>query len=406
MPPKTIRQDGRLPFCGPLLGASHDAEAQESHPVVSSTQGQRAGRRQPGWQGHLPGEAQLSRQPCRVQPHHGEWAAHGGTLQQYQANDLTVTELAAAYLRHATSYYPGPDGKLTREVANFNPAIRRLTRLYGRTRAVDFAPIALMAVQQAMTDEGLAIRTTNHSVNRIRRIFCWGVESRLIPAIVLQRLQAVAGLRYGRSGAKETAAVKPVPVAFVAAVRPHVSCQVAAMMELQRITGMRSGEVGIMRAADVNMAGKVWVYSSEPLLSENEALALRALLRRAYGVDVELPAENQRHQQAAWFAAVYCAFSEVRVSELANHARQRLLNPKGCDHEQETNAINVDLEAAHACDCHQPRKHFVFPPKPRPRSAPVGTLRRREGHGLSRVSGNRGMAPSTQRRLRRARMIS
>ena len=71
-------------------------------------------------------------------------------------------------------------------------------------------------------------------------MFKWAVENQLIEPSVLHGLQAVSGLRAGRSGAKETAPVRPVPDAFVDAVLPFVSPQVAAMIELQRVTGMRS----------------------------------------------------------------------------------------------------------------------------------------------------------------------
>ena len=36
-----------------------------------------------------------------------EWTASGGTLPK-PANDLTVTELAAAFMRHARTYYRAP----------------------------------------------------------------------------------------------------------------------------------------------------------------------------------------------------------------------------------------------------------------------------------------------------------
>jgi integrase len=190
-----------------------------------------------------------------------EWTAHGGTLPQHQSNELSVVELAAAFMRHAGQYYRRPDGTPTNEVKNFKLAIRRLKLLYGRTRAADFGPLALKAIRQRMIDDGLARRTINQHTNRVRHIFKWGVENQLIEPSVLHGLQAVAGLRAGRSDAKETAPVRPVPDAFVDAVLPHVSLQVAAMIELQRITGMRSGEVCIMRAADIKLSGKVWVYT-------------------------------------------------------------------------------------------------------------------------------------------------
>ena len=189
-----------------------------------------------------------------------EWTASGGTLPK-ASNDLTVAELAAAFMRHARIYYRRPDGTASNELDNFKLSIRRLTSIYSRTRAVDFGPLALKAIRQQMIDDRLARRNINHHVNRIRHIFKWAVENELIEPSVLHGLQAVSGLRAGRSNAKETEPVRPVPDAFVDAVLAHVSPQVAAMIELQRITGMRSGEVTAMRAAEINMAGRVWVYS-------------------------------------------------------------------------------------------------------------------------------------------------
>ena len=45
------------------------------------------------------------------------------------------------------------------------------------------------------------------------------------------------------------------------AIRPYVSRQVWAMIELQRLTGMRPGEVVLMRTSDLDMGRDVWVYS-------------------------------------------------------------------------------------------------------------------------------------------------
>jgi integrase len=73
-------------------------------------------------------------------------------------------------------------------------------------------------------------------------------------------LQAVEGLRAGRSEARESEPVKPVNEDAVAAVLPLVSPQVAAMIQLQQITGMRPGEVTIMRGIDIEKGAQVWVY--------------------------------------------------------------------------------------------------------------------------------------------------
>jgi integrase len=76
-------------------------------------------------------------------------------------------------------------------------------------------------------------------------------------------LQTVPGLRRGRTEARESEPVKPVPEAFIEAVKPLVSPQVRAMIELQMLTAMRPGEVAILRGKDLETSGRVWVYRPE-----------------------------------------------------------------------------------------------------------------------------------------------
>lgn len=183
----------------------------------------------------------------------GEWLAHGRIGAEAGA---TVAEFVAAYARYAEGYY----GKKSREWGCMKLALRLVRINYSRTPVAEFGPLALKAVRQKMVDAGWSRTYTNHQVNRIRRAFKWGVENELVPASVLQALQAVAPLRYGRTEARETEPVRPAPDAYVDAVLPIVAPQVAAMIRLQRLTGMRPGEVVIMRGMDLDTSGKVWVY--------------------------------------------------------------------------------------------------------------------------------------------------
>jgi integrase len=91
-------------------------------------------------------------------------------------------------------------------------------------------------------------------------MFRWAVAEELLPASVHQALTTVSGLKKGRTTARETLPVKPVSDAIVDAVRPFVSRQVWAMIELQRLTGARPGEIVIMRGIDLNTAGKIWEF--------------------------------------------------------------------------------------------------------------------------------------------------
>src|SRR5262249_39685305 len=63
-----------------------------------------------------------------------------------------------------------------------------------------------------------------------------------------------------RSAARESVPIKPVPIESVEAVLPHVSPQVKAMIQLQLLTGMRPGEVTIMRTCDLELKVNPWLY--------------------------------------------------------------------------------------------------------------------------------------------------
>jgi integrase len=191
-----------------------------------------------------------------------EWLANGRQLLSPAppgGSDLTVNELLLAYLKFADSYYL-KHGKPTTEPASIRVTVRPLRRLYGDTLARDFSPLQLKAVRQAMVDSGLCRNEVNKRTGRVVRLFKWAVGEGLVPPSVHHGLQAVSGLRRGRAEVRESKPVKPVPEAFVDAIRPHVSRQVWAMVELQRLTAMRPGEACIMRSNDLDTSGRVWAY--------------------------------------------------------------------------------------------------------------------------------------------------
>jgi integrase len=200
-----------------------------------------------------------------------EWLSNGRRAPEpaggggEPATGLTVVELIDRYWQHVQSYYRKPDGTPTSEQDTIRQALRPLKRLYSRTPVAEFGPRALKALRHVMiTDAGKGrawCRSfTNKQVSRIRGMFKWGVENELVPGSVYQALAAVPGLKKGRSEARESAPVAPVPDADVAAVLPLVSPEVRAMIDLQLITGMRPGEVCAMRTGDLNTAGKLWLY--------------------------------------------------------------------------------------------------------------------------------------------------
>jgi integrase len=173
---------------------------------------------------------------------------------------LSVIEVILAYWQHAQTYYRHPDGSPTSEADNIRLALRPLRCLYGHTPAADFDSLALETLREDMIRQGHCRNRVNKDVSRVRRLFRWAAAKKLVPLSVHELLGTVEGLRAGRSAARETPPVRPVAEAVVEATLPYMRPQVAAMVRLQLLTGMRPGEVTVMRVMDMEMAGKVWTY--------------------------------------------------------------------------------------------------------------------------------------------------
>jgi integrase len=187
----------------------------------------------------------------------GEWLSAG--RQAAGDSDLSIAELCAAFLKHATETYRKHDAP-TSEVGNVKNALQPVIDTYGDAPARSFGPLALQAIRQKFVAAGLARKSVNDQTRRITRMFRWAAANQMVPAEIHTALTKVAGLSKGRSLARETAPIGPVAEPYVDAVKPHVSRQVWAMIELQRCTGMRPGEVCQMRTCDLDMSGKVWLY--------------------------------------------------------------------------------------------------------------------------------------------------
>jgi integrase len=191
-----------------------------------------------------------------------EWLANGRRMppRKGEAAGLSLNEVILAYWQHAEAYYRHPDGTPTSEADNIRLALRPLRRLYGHAPAAHFDSLALEAVREEMILEGHCRNRVNKDVDRIKRLFRWGASKKLVPLSVHESLATVGGLRAGRSAARETAPVRPVAEPVVALTIPYLRPQVAAMVRLQLLTGMRPGEVVVMRGMDLEMTGTVWTY--------------------------------------------------------------------------------------------------------------------------------------------------
>jgi integrase len=204
----------------------------------------------------------------------------------------TIEELMAANLPHCQQYYAASN-----ETEIIKLSMRPLRRLCGEVDTCDFGPRMLKRVQQAMVGQGLTRQGVNKRITKLRRMFKWGVAEELVPARVLVELKAVAPLSAGRTEAPESTPIGPASQDDVDAALEHMPAPIAAMVQLQQLTGMRPGEVVLMRRRDLDTTGAVWTYV--PPKHKNQW--------RMHGRRIKIGPKAQEILKA-WLPAEYDAF--------------------------------------------------------------------------------------------------
>jgi len=155
-----------------------------------------------------------------------------------------------------------------RHLSGLRRALGIVRSIHGSTPVSEFGPLALQEVRQAMIDlrygkdnkRRWARKTINERVRHITNMAEWAVSQEKAPASWAHALQSVKPLKPAEFGIPEGRTVKPVNPDHVEAIREHVSSVVWAMIQVQRFTGMRAGEVCAMRAIDIDTAGDTWIY--------------------------------------------------------------------------------------------------------------------------------------------------
>ena len=249
-----------------------------------------------------------------------EWLANGRRWPRPpappEAWSITINEIVLEYSRWASEYY-SPS-----EYSNIKAALRLLRRLFGATSGGEFGPNRLRLVRDEMIrgdrDEVPPRNPwtrvhVNGQVHRIGALFKWAASHEMLPVAVYQQLKTVTALRRGRTSARETDPVLPVPVEDVDAVRPFLSRQVRALVDLQLLTGARGGELFNLRAVDIRMDDASGVWTIEPtdhktahhghtrtiyLGPKAQAVIRPFLIGRAVDAYLFSPAEAERERRA------------------------------------------------------------------------------------------------------------
>jgi integrase len=99
----------------------------------------------------------------------------------------------------------------------------------------------------------------------------------MVPKGLYHDLCTVKGLAKGRSEAPEPKPVGPISDEIMEPTIEHLCPTVAAMVRVQRLTGMRPGELVVMRACDLKMTGEVWEFRPSEFKTEHHESSTRII---------------------------------------------------------------------------------------------------------------------------------
>ena len=178
--------------------------------------------------------------------------------------NITVKELATTFLDYAKVNTSPTDYSFIRVIV-----LDFLVKLYGDGTLVDeFTPKCLKLVREEMVKSRRFCRKiVNRCVNSIISIFVWGVENELVPETTWRALKAVKSLQAGYPGTYENKERDPVPDDIIRRTLPFMPPTLRAMVQLQRILGMRPNEIFKMRVGDIDTTRNngLWYYVRKSL---------------------------------------------------------------------------------------------------------------------------------------------
>lgn len=200
-----------------------------------------------------------------------EWLSNNRELPQPEESVTTVNTVLLRFIRHAKTYYV-KNGKQTNEVNQFKSVIKIVARLYGETEASQFSPTKLEACREHMIrSENWSRKHINKQVGRVVRMFKWAASKEYVDANVYENLCALAGLKKGRSEAKDYEEVRSVDTDILELTIDELDGTIVGdMVRAHRLIGCRPTDLCLMRPCDIDRSGEVWIYTPQEHKTEHQ----------------------------------------------------------------------------------------------------------------------------------------
>jgi integrase len=278
--------------------------------------------------------------------------AHGHAPRN-ASGACTVAQAVARYVLAAAEYYAAGRGSETVE-----KPLRRLTEVYGGRPLATLTCPDLLDVRDRMVAEGYARNTINHTISAWRCWARWCQDSRLCSVATMQELVAIQALKSGRSRAPDTVPTEPVPHWAVKRAMRGAPPTLRAMVAVQELTGMRTGELIAMRPCDIERRDDVWLYRPAShknswrgqarvvILGPRAQHALAPYLGGAPDAPVWSPAAAERE----WRTAKRAAARTPRRGELATERTDKRAPRTAWDVHTYAHAVQRRSKAAHRAD--------------------------------------------------------
>ena len=180
--------------------------------------------------------------------------------------NVTVSILVAKFIGWALERW----GQKSVAYRHFRVAASHMVKRHGSLPVEQFGPLALKEVRASMLKAKKRVDKTkgwsrshiNVQIQRVRRIFKWGVANELVDETIYNALRCVEPLREGETTAPETSPRQPVPRKQIDALLPWLIHMYRAMIEVQFYTGMRPGELTALRIVDIDFSSRdCWIFT-------------------------------------------------------------------------------------------------------------------------------------------------
>jgi integrase len=226
----------------------------------------------PSYRLHKPsGQAVVSIQ--RHDHYLGPWgspeskAKYAKIIHQLQAGEMIeppggicVAEAVLGYLDWADQWYRDSEGRSTRQICRIKRALATLADLYGPGRLALIGPREIRVCLQKWVQEGLSRQYSNALLVVLKTSLKAMARNGIYPAEQWVQVNLVEGLKLGRTIAPECPATTAVPEEDLRRTIEVLPQTLKDMVQLQLLTGARSGEIVSWGLGTMDRSGPIWIY--------------------------------------------------------------------------------------------------------------------------------------------------